>query len=296
MILYVVSDLFQSPARVLVNAVNTVGVMGKGIAAEFRRYYPEMFEQYRALCEHGQFQVGQLWLYKTPHKWILNFPTKRHWRDSSRLEDIEAGLQKFAASYSEKGITSVSFPLLGSGLGGLDWENQVRPLMERYLEPLPIDVFIHLYDGTPEAAPAAWLASVPQTIQFARFWDDITALVQSQPTFQTLDDHTIFTAHFDETERRITLSSANGQAVILSESTLSDLWHYVRAAGYCLPGSLPSGLDTHAEMIVALLIRLDYLRPVTMMRPGALRQTGLHFIPPADSSEAEIIPIEARES
>ena len=144
MITYVVTDLFQSPAKVLVNTVNTVGVMGAGIAKEFKRIYPEMFSEYKALCERGQLDVGQLWIYKTPHRWILNFPTKKHWRQPSRPEYIEAGLQKFCEIYIEQEITSISFPLLGCGNGGLDWEQVVRPMMERYLENLPIELFVHL--------------------------------------------------------------------------------------------------------------------------------------------------------
>jgi O-acetyl-ADP-ribose deacetylase (regulator of RNase III) len=150
MITYVVGDLFQSPAKVLVNPVNTVGVMGRGIAKDFKRIYPEMFEQYQMFCKQGQFNIGQLWLYKTPHKWILNFPTKKHWRQKSHPEYIEQGLQKFTDTYDEEGIASISFPLLGCGSGGLDWATVVRPLMEKYLGKLPIDVYIHLYEKDAE--------------------------------------------------------------------------------------------------------------------------------------------------
>ena len=146
MITYVASDLFQSPAQVLVNTVNTVGVMGKGIALQFMRIYPEMFKQYQIYCEKGQFDIGQLWLYKSPQKWVLNFPTKRDWHDKSKIEYVEAGLKRFIEIYEPEGITSISFPRLGCGLGGLDWENEVRPLMERYLGSLPIEIIIHVPD------------------------------------------------------------------------------------------------------------------------------------------------------
>ena len=144
MITYLASDLLQNPAQVLVNAVNTVGVMGKGIALEFKRIYPDMFKEYQVLCKEGKFEVGQLWLYKTPQKWVLNFPTKRDWRDKSRIEYIEAGLKRFVEIYKPEGITSISFPRLGCGLGGLNWENEVHPLMESYLSLLPVEVFIHV--------------------------------------------------------------------------------------------------------------------------------------------------------
>lgn len=145
MITYIDSDLFQSSAQVLVNTVNTVGVMGKGIALEFKRLYAEMFKEYQTLCKNKQFDIGQLWLYKTTHKWILNFPTKRDWRQKSQPEYLEKGLEKFSATYEEHGITSISFPMLGCGYGGLDWETQVRPLMEGFLQKLPITIYIHLF-------------------------------------------------------------------------------------------------------------------------------------------------------
>lgn len=120
MIQYVKGDLFQSPAQVLVNTVNTVGVMGRGIALEFKRLFPDMYQQYRGFCKRGQFEIGMLWLYKSPNKWVLNFPTKQHWRQSSRIECLEAGLQKFSSSYNNLGIHSIAFPALGCGNGQLD--------------------------------------------------------------------------------------------------------------------------------------------------------------------------------
>ena len=131
MITYLSGDLFQSPAKVLVNTVNTVGVMGKGIALKFKRIYPEMFEAYRNHCERGHLQIGQLLLYKTPNKWVLNFPTTKHWRNPSRAEYIQAGLWKLRERCSEMGITSIAFPELGCGNGELDFEAQVKPMMER---------------------------------------------------------------------------------------------------------------------------------------------------------------------
>jgi O-acetyl-ADP-ribose deacetylase (regulator of RNase III) len=144
MITYVQDDLFQSKAQVLVNPVNVMGVMGKGLALEFKKRYPAMFEEYRTLCENSQFKVGDLWLYKTTDKWVLNFPTKNHWREPSTVEIIQAGLNRFAATYEENSITSIAFPKLGSGLGGLDWGKQVRPIMEQYLQPLPIEILIYI--------------------------------------------------------------------------------------------------------------------------------------------------------
>lgn len=146
MLLYVNQNIFESPAQVLVNAVNTVGVMGKGIAKQYKKMYPEMYRQYRYFCENDMLDIGKLWLYKHETKWILNFPTKKHWRNPSKIEYIEEGLKKFVDTYEEKGIYSVSFPQLGTGNGGLDWNTEVKPLFKKYLNPLPIDVFVHIVE------------------------------------------------------------------------------------------------------------------------------------------------------
>lgn len=120
--------------------------MGKGLTKDFKAIYPEMFWEYQKLCKEKKLTIGTLWLYKAPNKWILNFPTKTTWRLPSRVEYIESGLKTFVNGYYAKhGITSIAFPPLGCGNGGLDWEDQVRPLMEKYLDNLPIDIFVHLY-------------------------------------------------------------------------------------------------------------------------------------------------------
>jgi O-acetyl-ADP-ribose deacetylase (regulator of RNase III) len=119
--------------------------MGKGIALEFKQRYPEMFKEYRQLCLQGDLVVGKLHVYRAPNKIIVNFPTKKDWRQPARLEYIEAGLQKFTEGYNLYGISSVSFPQLGCGSGGLDWELQVKPIMERYLKDVSISVYIHIF-------------------------------------------------------------------------------------------------------------------------------------------------------
>jgi O-acetyl-ADP-ribose deacetylase (regulator of RNase III) len=138
---YVTGDIFGAEVQVLVNPVNTVGVMGKGLARQFKQRYPAMFEQYRRMCQQGEFTVGDLWLYEGV---VLNFPTKTHWRKPSELAYIEAGLVTFQAEYEALGIESIAFPALGCGHGGLGFDTQVRPLMEAYLSPLSIEVAIYL--------------------------------------------------------------------------------------------------------------------------------------------------------
>lgn len=110
-------NIFNSDAQTLVNTVNCVGVMGKGIAKKYKELYPDMFRKYADLCKMGYMDIGKLWLYKGPNKWILNFPTKTHWKYASELVYLEKGLQKFMDTYEEKGIQSIAFPLLGASNG-----------------------------------------------------------------------------------------------------------------------------------------------------------------------------------
>ncbi len=152
MLTYHRTSALDSNAQTVVNTVNCVGVMGKGIAAEYKDRYPEMFKAYKVICDNGELSPGRLWLWKGPSQWVLNFPTKVHWRQPSRLEWIEAGLEKFASEYETRGITEISFPRLGCGHGNLKWSD-VKPLMERYLSCLPISVYVHDYSvdiGVPE--------------------------------------------------------------------------------------------------------------------------------------------------
>src|SRR3989304_9130636 len=187
MITYVIGNLFESPARVLVNTVNTVGVMGKGIAKDFKAIYPEMFRSYQKLCETGKFKIGTLWLYKTSNKWVLNFPTKTTWRQPSRVDYIETGLKAFVRGYARNGITSIAFPPLGCGNGELDWDRQVRPLMAKYLHKLPIDTLVHLYrqdEFVPEHKDvktiATWLRAEPESLGFTEVWRDLTNIIGSR--------------------------------------------------------------------------------------------------------------------
>ncbi|MFC4337381.1 macro domain-containing protein [Salininema proteolyticum] len=121
MISYHSGDLFRDEAEVLVNPVNTVGVMGKGLAAGFKTRYPGMFRAYREACKAGSFHVGQVLVVSDNDRRIACLPTKRHWRSPSRLEDVEAGLAALARHLTAEPAESVVVPALGCGLGGLAW-------------------------------------------------------------------------------------------------------------------------------------------------------------------------------
>lgn len=180
MISYIEGDIFNSPAQVIVNAVNTVGVMGKGIALAYKNRYPKMFEYYKAACESKKFQMGKLMLCRETDHLILLFPTKENWRNPSKLEYIKAGLVKFVKTYAEKNITSIAFPKLGCGNGELNWSD-VKPLMEEYLKQLPIDVYVYLNgsdDITPEHKQPKemqkWLRENAKDMSFNGLIDDIS--------------------------------------------------------------------------------------------------------------------------
>lgn len=148
-------DLLMADAEALVNAVNCFGVMGRGIAAQFKRSYPKNFSIYRQACTRQEVQPGRMLIVETGQlvpRWLINFPTKRHWRNSSRLEDIDAGLAALVGDVRRLGIKSIAVPPLGCGLGGLDW-NTVRPRIERAFAALP-DVKVLLFEPGAALAPA----------------------------------------------------------------------------------------------------------------------------------------------
>jgi O-acetyl-ADP-ribose deacetylase (regulator of RNase III) len=140
-------DLFDAHEQTIVNTVNCYGVMGKGIALEFKKRYPAMFRDYVERCSlpdgsPRKVAVGRLYVYEEAGRLILNFPTKKHWRFPSRSEYIEQGLAHFRENYHAWGVASIAFPRLGCENGGLDWETQVKPLMERYLSGLDIPLVV----------------------------------------------------------------------------------------------------------------------------------------------------------
>jgi len=141
----ITGNIFTSTCQTLVNTVNCVGVMGAGIALEFRLRYPEMFTRYVELSKAGKMAIGTLWLYKGTDRWVLNFPTKQHWRFPAKAEHLHAGLDKFMATYEEKGIESIAFPLLGTHHGGLE-PDLCMGIMQSYLRDCRVPVEIYYYD------------------------------------------------------------------------------------------------------------------------------------------------------
>lgn len=141
MLTFVRGDMFERPADIRVNTVNCVGVMGAGVALAFKARYPEMFRAYKKACQEGQIQPGRLDVWKTLTDWIINFPTKQHWRDKSRYEDIQAGLEALRDYLAKQGGVRVALPALGCGHGGLDW-NRVSGMIRDCLGDLDAEIFV----------------------------------------------------------------------------------------------------------------------------------------------------------
>jgi len=141
--------MFESKAQTLINTVNTVGVMGKGIALEFKKRFPEMYQDYLARCQAGRVKLGEPYLYKQARPWIINFPTKDHWRSVSRITDIVLGLKYLYEHYRSWGVESMAVPPLGCGSGQLEWRVVGRTLY-RWLKRFDIPVELYAPYGTPK--------------------------------------------------------------------------------------------------------------------------------------------------
>jgi len=309
LLIYLKTNLFESPAQVLVNTVNTVGVMGKGIALEFKKLYPKMFTEYQRLCENGQFNVGQLWIYRTDNKWVLIFPTKKNWRNRSKLAYIEAGLKKFVDTYEERKIKSISFPQLGVGNGGLDWEKEVRPLMEHYLKGLPINVYIHLYSqpvDQPEfknlSAMKKWLESEPKMLSVNEFKDELVGRLSHE--FQ-LDNHQIVLQNIEPTDELdessvpfMRITNADESYYALSQMDITDFWIKLRSQGVVSVIDFPQVLheQNDATLFQKLMTQLPYIKSVPAkwndreIGALALNESKLPVrVKPAQTSAAQMI-------
>jgi O-acetyl-ADP-ribose deacetylase (regulator of RNase III) len=296
MLTYVTISLFDSPAQALVNTVNTVGAMGKGIAAVFKKLYPEMYRQYRRLCQEGTLTVGTLHIYRTANKIIVNFPTKEHWRRPSRVEYIEAGLEKFVAHYGAYGISSVSFPQLGCGHGELDWETQVRPVMERYLRDLPIPVYIHLYPQSPDFVPerldndyARQVRLERQRISTDRLWRDLRELVGE--TYRL----TLFGPVVEMNEEHILFRPLNGagEPVVVYRQDVEELWNLLRLRGMVRETEVPQpiGEEGATTWLFELLKQVEYIRPVNLRARGQKASQGLRYAPLPDTTVPEDVEV-----
>jgi O-acetyl-ADP-ribose deacetylase (regulator of RNase III) len=271
MLIYRRTSILESPAQTLVNTVNCVGVMGKGLAHAFKEREPEMFKAYKRICDQHGLEPGKLWLWRGKANWVLNFPTKVHWRNPSKMEWVEQGLEKFVAAYATQGITEISFPQLGCGNGNLEW-NEVRPLMEHYLSKVAIPVYIHDYAvdvGLPEhlePVAAAMREDGVRSSSFEAFLADIERAVDlSGGHLETLGTSSPFSARVRE-DHGLAIETSSATC-LFEEDDLRGVWL-----------DLQNGLVTERKAgwaarsagapLVSLLSVLPSVRPVQIQRPG----------------------------
>lgn len=146
---YCEGNLMESACEAIVNTVNCIGVMGKGIALKFKQRYPEVFRAYNSACRRGEVRVGQVHcLRASDGKLVINFPTKEHWRNSSRIEWIEEGMRDLVRAVRAHEVKSLAMPRLGCGNGGLDWDD-VHPVVVEGLSPVKDDVRVTIYGERP---------------------------------------------------------------------------------------------------------------------------------------------------
>ena len=165
MVEYKTGDILRADVEALVNTVNCVGIMGRGIALQFKNAFPENFKAYAAACAREEVQPGRMFVFETGSltnpKLIINFPTKRHWKGKSRIEDIEHGLADLVQVIRYRRIQSIAIPPLGSGLGGLEWR-QVRPRIEAALQDVPdVQALVYQPDGHPDPKAVRKAREVP---------------------------------------------------------------------------------------------------------------------------------------
>jgi O-acetyl-ADP-ribose deacetylase (regulator of RNase III) len=166
MIIYKNGDLLNDNAEAIVNTVNCVGIMGRGIALQFKKSFPDNFNFYKAACKNKEVELGKMLTYPTGSllnpKYIINFPTKCHWRNASRIEDIKDGLIDLVNVIRARKIKSIALPPLGCGLGGLSW-SEVKPCMEAALSRLPeVNIMVYEPAGTPAAEKMTHDHAVPK--------------------------------------------------------------------------------------------------------------------------------------
>jgi len=224
MLIYKRTSLLEANTQTLVNTVNCVGVMGKGIAKAFKQREPDMFTAYKSICDQKLLKPGKLWLWRGSEQWVLNFPTKDHWRSPSRMEWVEAGLEKLSETYEVQGITEIAFPKLGCGNGGLDWQ-EVKQLMERYLSDLPIPVFIHDYTkdiGLPEHLEhlAIEVRKSVNDLSFQSFVAALENITKLAPKLRLDNDHEVDIGFKSDTLR----IQARGGDWSFEEDDLRGVW------------------------------------------------------------------------
>lgn len=273
MLTYLYASIFDSPAQTLVNTVNTVGIMGKGIAKTFREQYPEMFKEYRRLCDRGELAIGKLHLWKGDGRWVLNFPTKTTWRLPSEIDYVERGLKTFVANYERMGIISASFPPLGCGNGNLNW-TEVRPLMERHLSKINIPIYVHSLHVGSEFVPGHKEAA-PTTLE--EFWSQLKSVIyENRGTFVTGEGNKPFSVKIHDREIGIVRGGHQREKIPFEE--IENSWIILRD-GILSVDRFPDEISRrYKSYLFPILKGLPYVRSTHMSRnDGPTKAEALFF-------------------
>ena len=164
MIQSVEGDILKQDAEALVNTVNCVGVMGRGIALQFRKAFPENYKAYAAACKRDEVRIGHMFVYETGGfypRYIINFPTKQHWKGKSRIEYIQRGLEDLLREIDERNIQSIAIPPLGAGLGGLDWTEVKQEIQAAFANKPTVTVYLYEPVGAPLAEEMVKTSKAP---------------------------------------------------------------------------------------------------------------------------------------
>lgn len=263
MLTYLETNLLSSPAQTLVNTVNTEGVMGKGIAKQFKEKFPEMFPEYKQMCDAKKIQVGNLHLWRGEEKWILNFPTKTTWRQPSKISYIEEGLKKFVEAYEKLGIISISFPRLGCGNGQLSWDRDVKPLMEKYLSELPINIYIHSIQTNSDFIPEHKELEVHIPSTADKFISDIQrVLYDNRGSFETFEGCLNFHASLKDDCLKI-IEDRNGENDIIPREELRSAWSSLQF-GILSSDDVNVITARHKNYLLPILSELPYIQKVVV--------------------------------
>jgi O-acetyl-ADP-ribose deacetylase (regulator of RNase III) len=294
MLTYLYTSLFDSPAQALVNTVNTEGVMGKGIAKVFREKFPQMYVEYRELCERGELDIGKIHLWKSASRWVLNFPTKTTWRKPSKLEYIEAGLITFVNNYKKMGIVSASFPPLGCGNGNLDWR-EVRPLIEKYLSTISIPIYVHSLHVGDEFVPEH-RETIDPPATFQDFWINIrSAIYENKGMFHTSEGDGPYSAQASDEEISIFRGGRVRERIPFEE--IENSWVSLRDGILSIDKFSNDASRRYKSYLFPILMSLPYVRSAAFSRAGqegTTRAQALYFVRP-ESAGKDARPPEYRQ-
>lgn len=290
------ADLFLSPADVWIMPVSTAGVASAEVAADFKRFFPSALTRYRLACEMGDLKPGSLLYMRSASVGILALPVRRHWRSAATADMLEAGLQKLADRWPDLAIQSLALPRFANV--DLDWDAVVRPLLETYLDPLPIPVYVH---NSPLTDRRRSVRQIEQRIvyghhrpPFERFWRDLGRVIRAVYGAFTTASGEPYRAAVETGARlrRLVLTSERGTAFAFSSAVLADFWTQAVHARLVFAHQLTGGMEPAAPYVFPVVNQLGYLSTVRGAMSGRAESDALLFTPPAGISplHVEVVP------